>query len=319
MDKVRVGVIGVGHLGQHHARIYSELDDVELIGVVDIIPKVAKKIAKANKTKAYTNYKDLLGKIDAVSISVPTKHHYEVAKFFLQNKVHTLVEKPITSTVEQAQELVNIARSKNTILQVGHIERFNAAVMKMKTLITEPRFIESHRLGSYDPRVKDIGVVLDNMIHDLDIILQLVNSKIKSVEAIGVAVFSVWEDLANARIKFENGCIANITASRIYPEKMRKIRIFQPDAYISLNYINQEMEVYRKRPLKKRRKDGISIAIERRKIRVQKEEPLKLELAHFVDCVKKGIEPMVTGEHARDALELALEITDLVRKGQYVV
>ena len=319
MDKVRVGVIGVGHLGQHHARIYNELNDVELVGVVDIIPKVAKKIAKANKTKAYTNYVDLLGKIDAVSIAVPTKYHYDIAKIFLENKIHSLVEKPITSTVEQAQELVNIARSNNTILQVGHIERFNAAVMKMKTLITEPKFIESHRLGSYDPRVKDIGVVLDNMIHDLDIILQLVNSKIKSIEAVGVAVFSEWEDLANARIKFANGCIANITASRIYPEKMRKIRIFQPDAYISLNYINQEMEVYRKKPLKKRRKDGISIAIERRKIRVKKEEPLKLELAHFVDCVKKGTEPMVTGEHARDALELALEITDLVRKGQYVV
>jgi len=319
MDKVRVGVIGVGHLGQHHARIYHELNDVELVGVVDIIPKVAKKIAKTNKTKAYTNYVDLLGKIDAVSIAVPTKHHYEIVKYFLENKIHSLVEKPITSTVEQAQELVNIARSNNTILQVGHIERFNAAVMKMKTLVTEPKFIESHRLGSYDPRVKDIGVVLDNMIHDLDIILQLVNSKIKSIEAVGVAVFSEWEDLANARIKFANGCIANITASRIYPEKMRKIRIFQPDAYISLNYINQEMEVYRKKPLKKRRKDGISIAIERRKIRVKKEEPLKLELAHFVDCVKKGIEPMVTGEHARDALELALEITDLVRKGQYVV
>jgi len=319
MDKVRVGVIGVGHLGQHHARIYNELNDVELVGVVDIIPKVAKKIAKTNKTKAYTNYVDLLGKIDAVSIAVPTKYHYEIAKYFLENKTHSLVEKPITSTVEQAQELVNIAHSNNTILQVGHIERFNAAVMKMKTLVTEPKFIESHRLGSYDPRVKDIGVVLDNMIHDLDIILQLVNSKIKSIEAVGVAVFSEWEDLANARIKFANGCIANITASRIYPEKMRKIRIFQPDAYISLNYINQEMEVYRKKPLKKRRKDGISIAIERRKIRVKKEEPLKLELAHFVDCVKKGIEPMVTGEHARDALELALEITDLVRKGQYVV
>ncbi len=319
MDKIKVGVIGVGHLGHNHARIFNELNNVELVGVVDTESKLAKKIARANKTKSYTKYKDLLGKIDAVSIAVPTKNHFEIGKFFLENNIHSLIEKPITSSVEQAQKLVDIARKKKTILQVGHIERFNTAVIKMKTIVTEPKFIESHRLGSYDPRVKDIGVILDNMIHDLDIILQLVNSKIKSIEAVGVAVFSKWEDLANARIKFENGCIANITASRIYPEKMRKIRIFQPDAYISLNYINQEMEVYRKKPLKKRRKDGITIAIERRKVRVKKEEPLKLELQHFIDCVRKGNEPMVTGEHARDALELALEITELVRKGQYVV
>jgi len=312
MPKVRVGVVGVGHLGQHHARIYSENKNCTLVGVVDSDPKVAQRIAKQYGTEPFTDFRQLYGRVDALSIVVPTVYHHAVASECLKNGIHLLVEKPITSTVDQAHDLIDLAQEHKRILQVGHIERFNQAIMRLKQVVNRPLFIEGHRLGPYDPRVKDVGVVLDLMIHDLDIILQLVNSPVKSVEASGVGIYGKNEDIANARIHFENGCVANLTASRVTPNRKRKIRIFQPDAYIGVDYIEQEVEIFRRVPIPNPEPGQPSISIVRTKDRIEKQEPLKLELNHFVDCVIRGTQPMVRGEHARDALELAVEICDQV-------
>ncbi|MGI8907815.1 MAG: Gfo/Idh/MocA family oxidoreductase [Candidatus Sumerlaeaceae bacterium] len=313
MAKIRVGVVGVGHLGQHHARIYAAHSNCELVAVVDSDAKTAQKIAKQYGTRALTDFRQTFGKVDALSIAVPTVHHHAIASECLKNGIHLLVEKPITSTVEQAHDLIELARDHGRILQVGHIERFNAAIMRLKQIVNRPLFIEGHRLGPYDPRVKDVGVVLDLMIHDLDIILQIVNSPVKSVEAAGVAVYGRDEDIANARIHFENGCIANLTASRVTPIRKRKIRIFQRDAYVSVDYIEQEVEIFRRVRTVSPEPGMPAISIVRKKERIEKQEPLKLELAHFVECVQRGREPMVRGEHARDALQLAVEISEQVK------
>jgi predicted dehydrogenase len=312
MQKIRVGVVGVGHLGQHHARVYAELPDCELVGVADVDARAAQRIARLYKTKAYTDYRDLLGQVDAASIVVPTVHHYAIARDFLEHDVHVLVEKPITTTVEEAQGLIDLARSRSRILQVGHIERFNAAIMRLKQIVREPAFIEAHRLGPYDPRVKDVGVVLDLMIHDLDIILQLVNAPVTHVEAAGVGIYGTKEDIANARIHFATGCIANVTASRVTPVRKRKIRVFQRNAYISIDYIEQEVEIYRRIKNPNPEPGTPDVTIVRTKETLKRQEPLKLELQHFIECVERGLTPIVKGEHARDALELAVEITSLV-------
>jgi len=312
--KIRVGVVGVGHLGQHHARIYSAHSQCKLAGVVDTDLRTAQKIAKQYNTAAFTDFRELFGQVEALSIVVPTVFHHAVAMECLAQGIHLLVEKPITSTVEQAQDLIARAEQNKCILQVGHIERFNTAVMRLKQLVNRPMFIEGHRLGPYDPRVKDVGVVLDLMIHDLDIILQLVNSPVKSVEGTGVGVYASHEDIANARIHFENGCIANLTASRVTPVRKRKIRIFQPDAYLSIDYIEQEVEMFQRVHLTNPEPGTPSISIVRKKERIEKQEPLKLELMHFIECVQKGMEPMVRGEHARDALILAVEISEQIKR-----
>lgn len=314
MQKIRVGVVGVGHLGQHHARIYASLPQCELIGIVDIDARAAQKISRQYGGAAFTDYRELFGKVDALSIVVPTVYHHEIAMECLKRKIHLLVEKPITSTVEQAQDLIRLAGENNCILQVGHIERFNMAVMRLKQLVDRPMFIEGHRLGPYDPRVKDVGVVLDLMIHDLDIILQLTNSPVKAVEGTGVGVYGSHEDIANARIHFENGCVANLTASRVTPNRKRKIRIFQPDTYLSIDYIDQEVEIFQRVPITNPEPGMPNISIVRKKEKIEKKEPLKLELAHFVECVQRGSEPMVRGEHARDALILAVEISEQIRR-----
>ncbi|MCX7625245.1 MAG: Gfo/Idh/MocA family oxidoreductase [Candidatus Sumerlaeaceae bacterium] len=312
MPKIRVGVVGVGHLGQHHARVYAELQNCELVGVADIDARAAQKIAKQFKTQAWTDYRELLGRVDACSIVVPTIYHYPIARDFLEHGVHVLVEKPITTTVDEAQNLIDLAREKQLILQVGHIERFNTAIMRLKQIVRDPAFIEAHRLGPYDPRVKDVGVVLDLMIHDLDIILQLVNAPIERVEAAGVGVYGDKEDIANARIHFANGCIANLTASRVTPVRKRKIRVFQPNAYISIDYIEQEVEIYRRIKNPNAASGTPNVTIVRTKETLKKQEPLKLELQHFLECVERGVEPMVKGEHGRDALVLAVDITKLI-------
>lgn len=314
MQKIRVGVVGVGHLGQHHARIYASLPQCELVGIVDIDARAAQKIAKQYGGSAFTDYRELFGKVDALSIVVPTVYHHEIAAECLKRKIHLLVEKPITSTVDQAQDLIRLAGENQCILQVGHIERFNMAVMRLKQLVDRPMFIEGHRLGPYDPRVKDVGVVLDLMIHDLDIILQLTNSPVKEVEGTGVGVYGNHEDIANARIHFENGCVANLTASRVTPNRKRKIRIFQPDTYLSIDYIDQEVEIFQRVPIAHPEPGMPNISIVRKKEKIEKKEPLKLELAHFTECVQRGSEPMVRGEHARDALILAVEISEQIRR-----
>lgn len=319
MDKVRVGVIGVGRLGQHHARIYADLPNAELVGVVDTDQQRANKIAKTYRTQALFEHDMLMGKVDAVSIAVPTSAHYAIAREFLENGVHLLIEKPITETVQQARELVEIAHDKNLTLQVGHVERFNAAIVELRNIIKDPAFIEVHRLGPYDPRVQDVGVVLDLMIHDIDIILDVVNSPVKSVDAVGVAIFSDKEDIANARIHFESGCIANITASRITPKKTRKIRFFQEDAYISIDYMKPTMEVFTKEVVENPREGMPPIDIKRKKVKLKVQEPLKAELEHFLECIERGSKPQITGEKARDALQLAVDISEMVkRNGQAV-
>jgi predicted dehydrogenase len=314
LKTVKVGVVGVGSLGQHHARNYAEMPGCELVGVADVDRKAAIRVAGRHNCQAFFDYQTLMEQVDAVSIVVPTQYHYAIAKDFLNHDVDVLVEKPITSEVRQAVELIELARERKRIIQVGHIERFNAAIIHLNKILTQPGFIEAHRLGPYDPRVKDVGVVLDLMIHDIDIILQIVNSPIASIEAVGVPILSPREDIANARIRFENGCIANLTVSRVTPNKLRKIRIFQSDNYISLDYQKQSMEIYTRQSIEGAQEGEPQAQIVRKRIRVKKEEPLKTELEHFLECVRDGITPKVTGEHGHDALQIAVEITQQIEK-----
>jgi predicted dehydrogenase len=307
---VRVGVIGVGHIGAHHARIYSQIPDVKLAGIVDIDQKRREKIAREYSTTPYANYGEIFDKVDAVSVVVPTDLHYPVAKDFLERGVHCLVEKPITPVLEEAGDLLSIARKKNLILQIGHIERFNSAIVEAQKYIKEPKFIEAYRLGPYDPRTSNIGVVLDLMIHDIDIVLYLVRSSVRSIDAIGGSILSQNEDIANARINFQNGCVANISASRVSLEKFRKIRIFQKDVYISLDYVKQSLKVYQKKGKEiKSMKDMMIL-----RPQLKKTDPLREELTHFIQCVERGRKPLVSGKHGRDALEIALEILKKIKE-----
>ncbi|MFH0838921.1 MAG: Gfo/Idh/MocA family oxidoreductase [Candidatus Omnitrophota bacterium] len=295
---IRVGVIGAGALGSIHAKLYSQLKDVELVGICDVEPVRLGMLCEVLHCAVFRDHRKLFGLVDAVSIAVPTSLHFEIAKDFLLHDTHILVEKPITINLTQADALLRLAERKKLVLQVGHIERFNAAVNAIKHFSSNPRFIECHRLGPFARRVKDIGVVLDLMIHDIDIVLALVNSKPASIAAVGVKILSNFEDLANARITFENGCVCNLTASRVTPEAMRKIRIFETNAYISLDYMNQSAMVYKK----------CGDEITAKKIEITKEEPLRAELISFIDCVKNKKRPIVSGQEARDALKIALEI-----------
>lgn len=314
-EKIRVGVIGTGHLGQHHARNYHENPRCDLRMVCDTNPAQLKKISSNFKAKAVEDFRDMVGEVDAVSIATPTSTHFEVASTLLENGIHCLVEKPICTTVIDAAKLTTIARRRNLVLQVGHIEHFNLAVQKFKEILTTPRFIECHRQGPFDPRVKDVGVVLDLMIHDIDIIMRIVNSPIKSIESVGVAILTNKEDIANARLKFESGCIANVTVSRVTPKPLRKLRVFQDDAYISLDYRKQTMEVFRRRLKNPPVAPGdVPYFIESKKIRVKRQEPLKLELDHFLDCVEKqNYDPQTTGEQAMEALDVVIRITEQIR------
>ncbi|HOK40906.1 MAG TPA: Gfo/Idh/MocA family oxidoreductase [bacterium] len=316
--KIRTAVIGVGHLGQHHARVYSELENSNLFCVVDINEEKAREISQKLKVKYYTDYKnkEILDNIDAVSIVVPTIMHYEVAKYFLENKKSVLLEKPITPSVKEAQELVNIARRNKLIFQIGHIERFNSAIISLSKLINEPIFIEANRLGPFKHRGIDVSIVLDLMIHDIDIIFSLVKSKIKKIEAIGASIFTNTEDIANARLFFENGCIANLTASRATIEPVRKIRIFQKDTYFSLDYVQQKINIYKKKNIESLNPSlSILDMLDIKEIKIENEEPLKLELNSFLDCVKAKKRPIVSGEEGLTALETALKIC---RKIEYI-
>jgi predicted dehydrogenase len=312
MAALKMGVIGIGHLGVHHARIVSSLPDVELVGICDISESQVRKIARQYKTAAYTDYRQLLNKVDAVSIAVPTPLHYQIAKDFINAQVHCLIEKPITPDLAEAEELLSLVKQKNLILQVGHIERFNPAVLEAQKYIHEPKFIEANRLGPYDPRVSHISVVLDLMIHDLDIVLYLVQDRIVSIDAVGAKVLSPFEDIANARIRFANGCVANISASRVSLKKSRKIRIFQKDSYLSLDYAKPGLKVYQKKKETVSSLKDIKVAYPR----LVKLEPLAEELKHFVNCVREGRKPQVTGEQGRDALEIALEIMRKIKSSE---
>lgn len=298
MKKLKIGVIGVGHLGKHHARVYSELPQAELYAVCDIDQNKCTAISNSFNSNALGDYKDLKGKVDAVSISSPTETHYTIAEFFLKNGIHTLVEKPFTKNLREADKLIKLARKNNLTLQVGHIERFNSAYSAVKELSAKPLFIECHRLSPYPNRSLDIGVVLDLMIHDIDIILGLVNSPIKNIDAMGIRVLSKYEDLAHVRIEFRNGCIANLTASRISDERMRKIRLFTDSAYISMDYGKQEVAIYKKENSK----------ISQQLIHIEKTEPLKEEIQTFINCIINKHPSPVCGEEARKSLKVAFQI-----------
>ncbi len=299
MSKLRVGVVGVGHIGSNHARLYAEIPTAHFTAVYDVDLARAGSIAKKYGATVAKSLDEFAEMIDAASIATPTNTHYEVGYRLLASNKHLLIEKPITENTRQASELAEIATANNLILQVGHVERFNPVLGALEAHLTRPRFIEAHRLSPYPERSTDIGVVLDLMIHDLEIVLHLVRSPVQNIDAVGVPVLSKGEDIANARIRFENGCVANITSSRISPERMRKIRVFQEDAYLSLDYQNQSGEIYRK----------VGGRISREKVAIEREEPLKRELTSFVECAMTGRAPRVSGFQATAALELAVEIT----------
>jgi predicted dehydrogenase len=287
------------------------LKAVELVGVADVDFERAQEIAKKCKTTPFRSFEELADKVQAVSIVAPTTEHHRLAKFFLERGVDVMLEKPVTVTVEEADELIAIADAKKCVLQVGHIERFNSAVRKMVDMITTPMFIECNRLSPYPDRSTDVDVVLDLMIHDIDIILSLVKSEVKEIRAAGIPVVSKNVDIANARIEFASGCVANITSSRISIKKERKIRLFQPDTYISLNYQDQEIYAYNKIPNKKD-PDGRP-DITGGKVKVDKEEPLKAELASFIGCVAGRTAPLVSGREGRDALKVVMRVQEEIR------
>ncbi len=303
MEKIKVGVVGVGYLGQHHARVYSELPGAELVGICDTDMARASDIARKTGTTAYKDFEGLLGRVQAVSIAVPTSEHHRIAKAFLGADADVMVEKPVTVTVEEAEDLVREADEKGRIFQVGHLERFNSAVRKMVEMATTPRFIECNRLSPFPDRGTDVDVVLDLMIHDIDIILSLVRSQVRYIHAVGIPVISKNVDIASARMEFDSGCVANITASRISLKKERKIRLFQPDTYISLDYQSQEMYAYHKVP----GKDGPSgrPEIVGGKVKVKKDEPLRAELEAFLSSVADRGRPLVSGVEGMEALKVA--------------
>lgn len=302
---LRVAVIGVGHLGRHHARILSSLDGATLTAVVDTVAERAREIAAGAGTRALTDCREILDEVDAVSIAVPTEAHRDVALPFLERGIGVLVEKPMARSLREADEMIAAARRSGAVLAVGHTERYNPAVAAVLPLVTSPRFIEVHRLGAFPERSLDIDVVFDLMIHDLDVILALVRSEVTALEAVGVPVLTPRYDIANARLRFASGCIANVTASRISKDRVRKIRFFQPDSYLSIDYAAQEVEGWRLV-----RRDGARPAIEGGPLPIEREEPLKRELADFVRAVRERTKPLVDGEAGRRALELATRIAD---------
>lgn len=329
--KLKVAVLGVGSLGKEHARLYAELaaaGRIEFAGLFDTAPEQAAKVAQKCGVPVFATLEAAMAGAEAFSIVTPTRTHFELASRLLEAGKHVLVEKPMTDNAEQAEALVKLAREKGGILQVGHVERFNPVLAYLEQVATDPRFIETHRLSPYPKRSTDIGVVLDLMIHDLDVVLWFVRSPLVSVDSVGIAVLSKSEDVANARLRFANGCVANLTASRIAPESMRKIRVFSGGAtmsYVSLDYRAQQGFIYRlagegaeesslwKKLLLGKETSIVNEFAGRKIIRepvpIEKDEPLKLELRHFIDCVESNQTPRVSGAVAQRTLDLAFEIT----------
>lgn len=330
MKRLRIAVIGVGHIGKEHARLYSTMPDVELIGVVDIDKERGSAIARSCNTQYFEDYKKIIDKVDAVSVVVPTSSHFKVAMDFLQNGIHVIIEKPMTGSIDEARRLIETAKQSNALIQPGYVERFNPAIIALQRYQINPRFIECHRLSPYTFRSEDIGVVLDLMIHDIDIILYLVKSKIKKIDAVGINVISDKEDIANARIVFENNCVANITASRVSLKTMRKIRLFSEDMYISLDYQKRDAIICRKSPrlnvnsLKINTNHVSNIAdlrnhpfgdlLQKEEIKMDdSDEPLRKELESFVNSVLNGNHPIVSAEDGLNAIESASYILQEIK------
>lgn len=306
MSIMRAAVIGVGYLGRFHAQKYRDINGIELAFVVDADAARAGEVAAEVGCGALTDYRDLFGKVDLVSIAVPTRYHYAVARDCLGNGIHVLLEKPITQTVAEADELISLATAGNLVLQVGHLERFNPAIKALQGVLNNPLFIESHRLAPFKLRGTDVNVVLDLMIHDIDILLSLVRHPITTVNSVGVPVLSGEVDIANARLQFANGCVANVTASRVSREMMRKIRIFQQDAYITIDYQNRSIAIYRREPGASQIPGLPDIAAEEQSFGPG--DALRDEVESFIASVREGTPPVVSGEDGKRALEIALQI-----------
>jgi predicted dehydrogenase len=304
VKRPRVGVVGVGHIGKNHARLYAELPGGQFTAIYDTDRAVAQQRASEFGVNAAATLEEFADQVDAASVATPTSTHFEIGRDLLARGKHLLVEKPIADNTAHASELAELAAGRGLVLQVGHVERFNPVLGALERRLTNPRFIEAHRLSPYPNRSTEIGVVLDLMIHDLEIILHLVRAPVQSIDAVGVPVLSKGEDIANARLRFEDGCVANITSSRISPERMRKIRVFQEDAYLSLDYQNQSGDMYRL----------VNGRITRDRVAIEREEPLKRQLLSFVECATTGREPRVSGSQATAALEVAVEITKRIQQ-----
>ena len=306
MNKLRAGVIGVGYLGNFHAQKYAELEDIELVGVADASMERAEEIAKELSTEAFQDYSELISLVDLVSIVVPTDLHHSIARECLNSDVHVLLEKPITVTVEEAEELIKLANERKRVFQVGHLERFNPAIMALDGKLNNPMYVESHRLAPFKIRGTDVNVIMDLMIHDIDIILNLVQSEIKSVSAVGVPVLSADVDIANARLEFANGCVANVTASRVSREGVRKLRVFQPDAYFSIDYNDREITMANKKSDELDEQGVPVISVEKETF--EQADALMSEIKAFIDSIRTGKPPVVSGEDGKRALEIALTI-----------
>ncbi|MBW1720269.1 MAG: Gfo/Idh/MocA family oxidoreductase [Deltaproteobacteria bacterium] len=307
---IRTAVIGVGYLGRFHAQKYAQMEEVDLVGVVDISPERAQDVAREVGTRAYTDIHEIVGKIDAASVVVPTIHHHEVAKILLSRGIHCMLEKPISTTLEEADELISLAKEQSLILQVGHLERFNPAIKVLEAKVKRPLFIEAHRLSGFKDRATDVDVVLDLMIHDLEIILALVHSPLKEIRAVGVPVLTPKVDIANTRLIFENGCTANLTASRISLQDMRRIRVFQPGAYISADCAERKSLV-----VTRDLSAGPMAAIRPEFKTHDGTDMLYDELESFVRAVQGLEKPKVTGESGRRALKLAMDINARIMQG----
>ncbi len=312
MSKLKCAVIGAGYLGKFHAEKYAALKECELVAVVDINEEAAKLVADKYGATPLTDYHTLLGQVDAVSVVVPTTLHHSVSLDFLNAGSHVLVEKPICVSVTEADELIAVAKQRNLILQVGHLERFNPAIRGLENLDEKPLFIESHRLSPFNPRANDVSVVLDLMIHDIDIILALVDSEVERIDASGTAVLTKGTDIANARITFKNGCVANVTASRISLKMERKMRMFRPCSYISVDFQNRVLVKHKTG--EKEMFPGIPEIVTEESV-FESGDALFEEIKHFIHCIKTGENPLVSGEAGRKALATAIEITKFLTHG----
>lgn len=312
---IKTGVVGVGHLGYHHARLYSENDRAELVGVCDSREEHGQKVATEFGTQYVSSVEAMIALgVQAVSVAVPTVGHHEVVTQLLNAGIDVLVEKPIATTLDEARAMVELANEKNLLLQVGHVERFNGAVMGLRKAIKAPRFIECHRMSPFPNRGDDVSVVLDLMIHDIDVVMALDESEIVSIDAVGVPVLSKEEDIANVRLRFASGCVANLTASRISLERMRKIRIFEENAYVSTDYSEQQVMIYRKKTEGLAEDASPMEAISMEPLEIERVEPLKVEITSFLECVASRETPIVSGEAGLKALQLAHDIMDFIRK-----
>jgi predicted dehydrogenase len=317
MRQVRVGVVGVGKMGEYHMGVLSDMADVSDIVVADVNEDRAKAIGEQFNVPWFTNHNDIKDKVDVVTIAVPTSQHHPVAKDFLTDGIHVLLEKPCSNDLEKARELFKIAEDNNLVLHIGHIERFNGAVQELHKIVDDPIFLESKRMGPYNNRIIDDGVVLDMMIHDIDIILNLVNSKVAKLNVMGLSVFSKIDDLVDVQLEFENKCIANILASRASQSKVRTLAITQKDSYVMLDYTDQEIYVHRQSTSEHLvRKDSLRYKQESlvERIFVHKDNPLKLELQHFIDCVQNGASRKVAVDRELYSLEIALGIVEKINQ-----